>query len=428
MNYAETLDYLYGKLPMYQRIGHAAYKADLNNTIEICRQLGNPEKKIRTIHIAGTNGKGSVSHFLASILQSAGYKTGLYTSPHLKDFRERVKINGKMISRKKVIDFLSANKEIFEKIQPSFFEMTVGLAFDYFAKEKTDVAVIETGMGGRLDSTNIIMPELSIITNIGYDHELFLGNTLKKIAGEKAGIIKRKTPVVIGETHTETKQVFIEKAKTENAEIIFADTVFEIEERKRTDKYYEFDLLKKNATILQKLQSQLTGIYQKKNLKTVAAAVDMLRKKGFNISENHFRNGLKNVVSTTGIMGRWQKLSSSPLAYCDTGHNIDGIKQVLAQLALIPYTKLHFVLGMVSDKKTEPILQLLPKNAEYYFCRPAIPRGLSEAELLDKAIRFGLKGHAFPSVTTAYRAACSNAGQNELVFVGGSTFVVAEIV
>ena len=431
MTYQQTLDYLFSQLPMYQRIGHAAYKADLNNTIAICSLLNNPEHKFRSIHIAGTNGKGSTSHFLASILQSAGYKTGLYTSPHLKDFRERIKINGKMISKNKVVAFVDKYRADFEKIEPSFFEMTVGLAFDYFTTEKVDIAIIETGMGGRLDSTNIIMPLLSVITNIGWDHEHFLGNTLTKIATEKAGIIKTGIPIVIGETQAETENVFRKKAKAEKTKIYFADKLFSLKSERLTGKskhYLETDILEGNIIFLKKVKSELTGIYQHKNIKTVAASVTILRENGFAISDKALLKGFKNVVSETGIMGRWQKLSSSPLAYCDTGHNIDGIKQVLTQIAMVKHKKLHFVLGVVSDKKIEPILEILPKNALYYFCRPQIPRGLSELELMNKAISFGLKGHAFPSVKSAYKAALKKAETKDLVFVGGSTFVVAEVV
>lgn len=433
MNYRETLNYLFSQLPMYQRIGHAAYKADLNNTIEICRILGNPEKFLngRCIHIAGTNGKGSTSHFLASVLQAAGYKTGLYTSPHLKDFRERVKINGKMIPKKKVVVFVEKHKTAFEKIQPSFFEMTVGLAFDYFKNEKVDIAIIETGMGGRLDSTNVIIPLLSVITNIGWDHEHFLGNTLAKIAAEKAGIIKSGIPVVIGETHKETANTFKTKAKSEKAKIYFADKLFAVKSSHLTGKrkqYLQVNIVEGNTAFLKKAQSELTGVYQHKNLKTIAASVKLLREKGFHVSDKAFHKGLKNVVSQTGIMGRWQKLSSSPLAYCDTGHNIDGIKEVLAQIASVKHKKLHFVLGVVSDKKIEPVLNILPKNATYYFCRPQIPRGLSELELMNKAISSGLKGHAFKSVKSAYRAALQQAKSKDFVFIGGSTFVVAEVV
>lgn len=418
---------------MYQRIGQAAYKADLHNTIEICKLLGNPENflKNRCIHIAGTNGKGSTSHFLASILQAAGYKTGLYTSPHLKDFRERIKINGKIIPKNAVVDFVAKHKTAFEKIKPSFFEMTVGLAFEFFKNEKVDFAVIEVGMGGRLDSTNIITPMLSVITNIGWDHEHFLGNTLAKIAGEKAGIIKPEIPVVIGETHKETANIFKAKARAENSKIYFADKLFDIKSAHLTGKYKQFlevNITEGNSIFLKKAQSELTGGYQYKNLKTVAASVKLLREQGLDISEKAVRKGLKNVVSQTGIMGRWQKLSTSPLAYCDTGHNIDGIEQVLKQLSNVKHKKLHFVLGVVSDKKIEPILNILPKNAVYYFCRPQIPRGLSELELMHKAISSGLKGQAFKSVKSAYKSALKNAKSNDLVFVGGSTFVVAEVV
>ena len=431
MNYAETLDYLYSQLPMYQRIGHAAYKADLNNTIAICKLLGNPEKKFRSVHIAGTNGKGSTSHFLASILQSAGYTTGLYTSPHLKDFRERIKINGKMIPKRKVVDFVKKYKTDFEKIQPSFFEMTVGLAFDYFAKEKVDIAIIETGMGGRLDSTNIITPLLSVITNIGWDHEHFLGDTLAKIAAEKAGIIKKGVPVVIGETQKETEKVFSKKAKSLTSAVYFADKHYNVNAYGLTGKekqYLEIDILNGKKTVLKKAKSELTGVYQHKNLKTVMAAVNELQKGGLKISEKAIYKGLKNVVSGTGIMGRWQQLSASPAAFCDTGHNIDGIRQVLQQIGMVKHKKLHFVLGVVSDKKIEPILAVLPKDAVYYFCRPSIPRGLSELELMDKAVAYKLKGLAYPSVKGAWKAALKAAGKKDLVFAGGSTFVVAELV
>ncbi len=418
---------------MYQRIGHAAYKADLKNTIEICRLLGNPEKYLtgRCIHIAGTNGKGSTSHFLASIFQEEGYKTGLYTSPHLKDFRERIKINGKMIPKKQVVEFVEQQRKSFEKIQPSFFEMTVGLAFDYFKNEKVDIAIIETGMGGRLDSTNVISPALSVITNIGWDHEHFLGDTLEKIAAQKAGIIKAGIPIVIGETQVETKNVFRKKAATENAALVFADKLFSIKSPKTTGtkkQYLELDIVKGDKLFFKKIKSELTGIYQYKNILTVLAAVYALQKKDFSVSDKSIRNGFKNVITNTGIKGRWQKISSSPLAYCDTGHNIDGIKQVLKQIALVNHQKLHFVIGVVSDKKIEPVLKILPKNATYYFCRPHIPRGLNEHELMDKAVSVGLKGHAFPSVDSAYKSALLNANSKDLVFVGGSTFVVAEVV
>ncbi len=336
-----------------------------------------------------------------------------------------------MIPKKKVVDFVDKHGKAFEKIQPSFFEMTVGLAFDHFAKEKVDIAVIETGMGGRLDSTNIITPLLSVITNIGWDHEHFLGITLEKIAAEKAGIIKPGIPIVIGETQPETEKVFRQRSQAVKAKIYFADKMFDIRSARLSGKdkqYLEVDIKEGEKNFLQKVKSELTGIYQHKNLKTVAASVKLLREQGFKISDKALHNGLKNVIFQTGIMGRWQKLSSLPLAYCDTGHNIDGIKQVLEQISITPYKKLHFVLGVVSDKKIEPILGILPKGAEYYFCRPQIPRGLSELELMDKAISFGLKGHAFPNVDSAYKTALKKANSDDLVFVGGSTFVVAEVV
>ncbi len=429
MNYQQTLDYMYSQLPMFQRIGSAAYKDNLDNTIAICKLLNNPETKFKSIHVAGTNGKGSTSHMLASILQSAGYRVGLYTSPHLKDFRERIKINGELIPENYVIDFVSTYKNDFEKIQPSFFEMTVGLAFDYFANSNIDIAVVEVGLGGRLDSTNVITPELSIITNISFDHTALLGNTLEKIAIEKAGIIKKGIPVVIGETHPETKSIF--ETKSKYASIVFADQLFETKNIHLDNKenfFLEMDVFKNEAIYLEKLQSELLGKYQQKNIPTVLAAIEQLATKGFSITEQHIREGIKTVIRQTGLLGRWQILSTTPLTIADTGHNEAGIKEVLDQIQLTPHQQLHFVIGMVNDKDITTILKMLPKNAIYYFCKAAIPRALPAKELAEQANSIGLNGKTFNSVKEALTTAQNSAKQKDLVFVGGSTFIVAEVV
>jgi len=405
MNYPETLDYLFGQLPMYQRIGNAAYKANLDNTYRLSEILNHPEKQFKSVHIAGTNGKGSTSHMLASVLQEAGYKVGLYTSPHLKDFRERIKINGAMISEREVIDFVNAFKNEFEKIQLSFFEWTVGLAFHSFANQKVDIAIVETGLGGRLDSTNIVTPEVVVITNISMDHTQLLGDTLEKIAAEKAGIIKSTIPVVIGETQPKIKHVFIEKAKQMNAPIQFADEY--------PTKEYESDL---------------KGVYQQQNKKTVVATIHVLQTLGWNIAENHIIKGLQNVVSNTGLMGRWQVLNKQPFTVCDTGHNEAGIRLILAQINQQSFEKLHVVLGVVNDKDITNILALLPNNASYYFCQANIPRALEVSVLAEKATAVGLSGTTFPSVDAAYKAAQKNATAQDMIFIGGSTFVVAEVV
>lgn len=405
MNYQQTLDYLFSQLPMFQRVGASAYKADLNNTIELCKLLHHPEKNFKSIHIAGTNGKGSTSHMLASILQEAGYKVGLYTSPHLKDFRERIKINGEMISEQEVVDFVIKHQSEFEQINLSFFEWTVGLAFDYFSKKQVDIAVIETGLGGRLDSTNVITPLVSVITNIGKDHTQFLGETLAKIASEKAGIIKENIPIIIGETQQETQQVFIDKALEKSAKIFFADKII-------TTNY----------------ESDLKGIYQEKNKKTVLAAIQQLMINGFSIAEENIKNGLLNVVKNTGLLGRWQILSENPLTICDTGHNEAGINEVLKQISLTKHNHLHFVFGAVNDKEIDSILSMLPKNATYYFCQAKIPRALDVNVLYTKAKKIELKGNPYDSVENAIKQAKSNASVNDLVFVGGSTFVVAEAI
>ncbi len=404
MTYQETLDYLFAQLPMFQRVGGAAYKVDLSNTILLCKILGNPENKFKSIHVAGTNGKGSTSHMIASILQESAYKVGLYTSPHLKDFRERVKINGQMISEDEVVRFVEKYQSEFEKINLSFFEWTVGLAFKYFADQKVDIAVIETGLGGRLDSTNVILPELSIITNIGFDHTQFLGDTLEKIAFEKAGIIKNKIPVVIGETQAEIKSVFINKANESDANCYFADQF-------NSEEYV----------------SDLKGIYQKKNKKTVARAIQILIEKGWKIPNNAIVNGLQNVIKNTGLLGRWQTINQTPLTICDTGHNESGVKEIVNQLTQMSYKKLHFVFGAVNDKSIDNVVALLPKDASYYLCQAKIPRAL-DVDLLYKIFKkFNLNAQKFDSVHSALKTAQQNCESSDLVFVGGSTFVVAEV-
>lgn len=405
MNYQQTLDYLFEQLPMYQRLGSAAYKVDLSNTHLLMSLLDNPENKFKSIHVAGTNGKGSTSHMLASVLQEAGYKVGLYTSPHLKDFRERVKINGEMISESEVITFVENNKTKFEEISLSFFEWTVGLAFDYFSNQKVDIAIIETGLGGRLDSTNVVTPELSVITNIGIDHTQFLGDTLEKISKEKAGIIKKDIPIVIGETQLETKLVFVHKARSMNAPICFAD--------KENSEVYKTDL---------------KGSYQQKNVKTCLKSLYILQNMGWKISEKNIEDGLLFVVRNTLLLGRWQTLDASPTVICDTGHNEDGVKEIVRQLEIMTYNKLHIVFGAVNDKSIDKVLDLFPKTAQYYFCQANIPRALPVNELFDIAAKKGLKGIVSSSVKDALVRAKKAADIDDIIFVGGSNFVVAEVV
>ncbi|HZW77553.1 MAG TPA: folylpolyglutamate synthase/dihydrofolate synthase family protein [Flavobacteriaceae bacterium] len=407
MNYQETLEWLFTRLPMYQRIGQAAYKADLKATRDLVAYLHHPEKEFKSIHIAGTNGKGSTSHMLASVFQVAGYKTGLYTSPHLKDFRERIKIDGKMISEEEVVSFIAEHKQYFLSNQLSFFEMTVGMAFDYFRKEQVDIAIIETGMGGRLDSTNVIHPEASVITNIGLDHTQFLGNTLAAIATEKAGIIKEKVPVIIGETTPETKSVFINKAIEKNAPISFAETM-------DNDFSSSFVL-------------DLKGNYQEKNVKTVLTTLEVLREMGWEIPDSAIKEGLASVVTNTGLMGRWHILKENPKVICDTGHNKEGLSWVMKQIKETPHKNLHIVVGMVSDKDINSVLPLFPKKATYYFCKPDIPRGMEAGHLAAEAERHQLLGGVFSSVTKAYQTALQKAESEDLIFIGGSTFVVAEV-
>lgn len=394
---------------MFHRVGAAAYRADLTNTLSLCKLLGNPENSFTSVHIAGTNGKGSTSHLIASVLQSAGYKTGLYTSPHLKDFRERIRINGRKVPKAYVSKFVSDNKTSFEPVQPSFFEYTAVMAFKYFSDERVDIAVIETGMGGRLDSTNVITPVLSIITNISKDHTAFLGDTLPAIAQEKAGIIKPGVPVLIGETQEEVKEIFNNKAREMNARIVFADQV----QQERGDGV--------------PFNCPLKGLYQEKNITTSFEAIQLLRQTGFEISDEQIRYGYRNVLRQTGLRGRWEILSRKPKIICDVGHNEAGIRYILEQLETEKYNKLHWVFGLVNDKDADSILSLLPKSAVYYFCKANIPRGLDVDELENKAFGFGLKGKKYSSVQEAYNAASKAARANDLVFIGGSTFIVAEV-
>ena len=431
MNYSETIHYLFSQLPLFTRDGASAYKADLHNTIALCERLDNPQHKFKSIHIGGTNGKGSTSHMLAAVLQTAGYKTGLYTSPHLKNFRERIRINGAMISEQEVIDFVAKHRVDFEEIKPSFFEMTVALAFDFFARNQVDIAVIEVGLGGRLDSTNIITPLLSLITNIGWDHMNILGNTLPLIAAEKAGIIKPGIPVIIGEQQPEVADVFTEKAKKENSPISFASNLQSTvrnHESVNNDELLAITVTGRKDPNAIDLSLDLTGTYQLKNVKTVLRAVDELRTQGFTITDEHIKEALHQVKTLTGLHGRWEILSRDPLTICDTGHNPEGIQEVLQNIAAVKYDQLHFVLGVVNDKDISKILAMLPVKATYYFCKPDIPRGLEAESLKLSAESFGLQGDLYPSVKAALLAAQNKAGKNDLVFAGGSTFVVAEVV
>lgn len=428
MNYSETLEYLFSQLPMYQRQGASAFKKDLTNTLALCKLLGNPQNKFKSIHIAGTNGKGSVSHMLASVFQTAGYKVGLYTSPHLKDFRERIKINGEVISEQSVIDFVGDHKSDFETIKPSFFEMTVALAFDHFAKNKVDIAMIETGLGGRLDSTNIITPELSVITNIGYDHQQFLGETLPEIAGEKAGIIKPNIPVVIGEFQQEIAEVFEEKARENNSRLRFADREWEIRKEQLEDDKLLLHLRHYDGMELE-LESQLSGPHQSKNIITALEVARSLSDNGWDVTREHFKAGIKSVITNTGLKGRWQILGRNPLIIADTGHNREGLEPNIKRLlSNRKPEQLRFVWGMVNDKDVVKTLAMLPKTATYYFCRPDVPRGLEVQYLVEAAKELGLKHIPFPSVSEALNAAKGLAKREDIIYVGGSTFVVAEVV
>jgi len=428
MLYRDALHYMYEQLPMFQRVGSAAYKNNLNNTLAISEHLNAPENKFKSVHVAGTNGKGSSSHLLASILQSAGYKTGLYTSPHLKDFRERIRINGAMIPKKTVSLFIEKNKDFFSALKPSFFEMTVGLAFDWFAKEKIDIAIIETGLGGRLDSTNIITPEVCLITNISFDHVQLLGNTLTQIAGEKAGIIKSNVPVVISEMDLNYAEVFMNKAKEKKSSIVFASNNFLVEKFSQNLMFASYRIKENNQLLFSNIKCPLLGDYQKKNIGGVLAVCKELQKKSYQISKKNISDGIRKVIVQTGLLGRWQILNKAPIVIADTGHNEAGIKLVLEQLGQIPHQNFHFVLGLVNDKDASSILGLLPKEASYYFCEAKIPRALNKLELKNMAFDFGLIGDTFVSVKAALNSAKRKAQKNDLIFVGGSTFVVAEIV
>ena len=401
MTYQQCLDWLYSQLPMYQRTGSVAYKADIGNIVQACERLGNPYKNFKSVHIAGTNGKGSTSHMIASILQEAGYKTGLYTSPHLKDFRERIRINGEMIKENNVVDFIENNKDWFSQIGMSFFEMTVALAFHHFSQEKVDIAIIEVGLGGRLDSTNLIKPELSIITNIGLDHTELLGNTIEKIAKEKAGIIKPNTPILIGRKQEKTASIFEEYANKNNSQIYYSDTC--------------------------DFETDLKGLYQGENKNTAFTAINILKNQNWNIHQKDIQEGLKNVQKNTSLLGRWMTLSDTPLVICDTGHNEDGIKLIVEQINSTNYKDLHFVFGVVNDKSINTILKLLPKNAKYYFCQAKIPRAMNPELLYQKAKKHQLNGKIITSVDAAVNNAKKEAHNDDLIFIGGSTFVVAEL-
>jgi dihydrofolate synthase / folylpolyglutamate synthase len=428
MTYQQTIDYLYAQLPMFSRIGSAAYKEDLHNTIALCDSIDNPQRSFKTIHIAGTNGKGSTSHMLAAILQSAGYKTGLYTSPHIKDFRERIRVNGEMIKEEAVVEFVARTKAASDEINPSFFELTVAMAFDYFAAEQCDIAVIETGLGGLLDSTNIITPILSIITNIGYDHQHILGNTLQEIAAQKAGIIKENVPVVIGETLPETRQIFIDTANKKNAELFFAEEMYVTESLN-----FEESILVCTVNEIMTCKNRLfrlglTGLYQAKNICTVLESVEQLKNIGLNISEIALHNGLLHVKEMTGLRGRWDVLQQNPAIITDVAHNKDGIAQVLQQLQFsYRNSNVHFVLGFVKDKDVAEVLTLFPKNAFYYFTNAHIPRALPVVELSEKAVLVGLVGKNFDNVNDAIADAKANANATDVIIICGSFFVIAEM-
>ncbi len=427
MNYAQTLDYLFTQLPMYSRIGAAAYKADLTNTIALCEALGNPQTKFRSVHVAGTNGKGSTSHMLAAILQTAGYKTGLYTSPHLKDFRERIRIDGDMIAESFVVDFVDRIRPLIPVLEPSFFEITVAMAFDYFVQQRVDIAVIEVGLGGRLDSTNIITPELSVITNISRDHMAILGDTLAEIALEKAGIIKPAVPVVLGELLPETGPVFMQKAAAEKAPLLLA-----------TDQRYVIDWQQQahqlQVTVVHKKKDthtfyrlDLQGLYQTKNILTVLEAIQQLQQLGWQIDDQHIQAGLQHTRKLTGLHGRWDIVQQQPLVVLDVGHNEAGIRQIAEQIEVTDHDHLHIVIGLVKDKEVDKVLSLLPAQASYYFTKAQIPRALPEDQLAEQGAAAGLAGHHYPDVNTALKEALGHAKKNDMVLVCGSVFVVGEV-
>lgn len=424
MNYQQTLEYLYGMLPMFQRIGQAAFKKDLSNTLRLCDALGNPHTKFRSIHIAGTNGKGSSSHAIAAVLQAAGYKTGLYTSPHLKSFTERIRINGVEIPEDAVVSWVAANRQLIEEVRPSFFELTVALAFDYFATETVDIAVVEVGMGGRLDSTNVITPELSLITNIGLDHTAFLGNTLAEIAGEKAGIIKNSVPVIISEKQPETTPVFEQKAANEQASVLFATDFI----RLRENASGSLQVFLHDNIWVESLRPDIQAAYFRKNLPGILCSLYQLQQKGYvAITPASIQQGLENIISLTGLKGRWQVLAREPLTVCDVSHNPDGIRQLMEQLRTQSFDRLFLIIGTVNDKDVNTVLTLLPDRAYYYFCQANIPRALGAADLQQLAAGHGLRGVIMPDVNQAIADARRQAGPNDLILITGSTFVVAEI-
>ena len=402
--YDQYTDYLFSQVPMFQNVGSNAYKEGLENTHILDEHFGHPHTQFRTIHVAGTNGKGSCSHTIASVLQEAGYKVGLFTSPHLTDFRERIRVNGTMIPEQYVMDFIDNERDFFEPLHPTFFELTTALAFKYFAEQKVDVAVIEVGLGGRLDCTNIITPDISIITNISFDHVQYLGDTLAKIAGEKAGIIKHGVPVVIGEKHPETTPVFTEKAKREQAPLYFAEDY-------KPNKDYQYEL---------------KGLYQSKNLQTSLCAIDQLIRNGYHITEENIQNGLLHVTHHTGLRGRWQIVRHSPTVICDTGHNVGGIKYIAQQLKEQKCQELRIVFGMVSDKDVNSVLELMPQNAKYYFCQASVKRAMPHQQLKRLAKQHNLQGNSYKTVENAYKKALSQSNPNDCIFVGGSTFIVAD--
>lgn len=425
-SYAQAVDYLYSNLPMFQRVGASAYRKDLTNTLSLCEALGNPHHKFKSVHVAGTNGKGSTSHMIASVLQEAGYKTGLYTSPHLKDFTERIRVGGVPVREDFVVEFVNKLRSVIAHVQPSFFEITVAMAFDYFAHEGIEVAVVEVGLGGRLDSTNVITPELSVITNIGWDHMDLLGDTLEKIAVEKAGIIKNRVPVVVSQRQPEVEHVFSHKAELEDTAVCFAEDSYHVR-LNGTDAFQGFSAEWNGEPFLNCPEFPLGGTYQQYNIAGVLMAVEILNEQGFVVSREHIGTGLKNVVKNTSLKGRWQKLAEKPLTICDTGHNKDGIQFVVRQLLQLKYERLHIVMGMVKEKDAESVLRLMPVDADYYFCQAKIPRAEEASTLAQKASALGLAGLVCADVNEALAAARKNASPNDVIFIGGSTFVVAEL-
>ena len=420
-SYQEAIRFLYDNLPMFQRVGAVAFKKDLTNTLRLCKILGDPHLKFRSVHVAGTNGKGSTCHMLSSILQAAGYKTGLYTSPHLKEFTERIRVDGHEVSQSFVVDFVNRIRPYIDEIRPSFFEITVAMAFDYFARERVDIAVVEVGLGGRLDSTNVITPLVSVITNISWDHKDLLGSTLPEIAFEKAGIVKKNVPVIISERQPEVEHVFTEKAREQDSAIVYASDVYSVD--MHADSMH---VLRNSIPFLTDIRFPLHGTYQKQNVPGVMKTIELLRH-NFNITDSHIREGLEEVISSTGLKGRWQKIRSNPTVVCDTAHNFGGVQAVMHQIPMQDFSELFIVWGMVKDKDIDGILRLLPKDARYYFCQAAIPRAMDAGELQQKAMKFGLRGQVVRDVNEAKNKAISDAEPDDFIFIGGSTFVVAEI-